>query len=91
MLIPWLLPLGVTIVGRPRGTAGGALCLFFAGTGLLIGTFLLLCCLYRRAARNRPFAHHRLPNDGDEPGERSLQRPALECLHISLTWFLLVF
>ena len=31
--------------------------------------FLLLWCLYRRAARHRPFAHHRLPNDGDEPGK----------------------
>ncbi|XP_066127672.1 Golgi-associated olfactory signaling regulator [Saccopteryx bilineata] len=58
---------GVTLVGRPRGTAGGTLCLFFAGTGLLIGVFLLLWCLYRRGARHRPFAHHRLPNDGDEP------------------------
>ncbi|XP_032341432.1 Golgi-associated olfactory signaling regulator isoform X1 [Camelus ferus] len=58
---------GVTLVGRPRGAAGGALCLFFAGTGLLISIFLLLWCLYRRAARHRPFAHHRLPNDGDEP------------------------
>ncbi|XP_003638867.1 Golgi-associated olfactory signaling regulator [Canis lupus familiaris] len=58
---------GVTLVGRPRGAAGGALCLFLAGTGLLIGIFLLLWCLYRRAARHRPFAHHRLPNDGDEP------------------------
>ncbi|KAK1329953.1 hypothetical protein QTO34_010137 [Cnephaeus nilssonii] len=57
---------GVTLVGRPRGGAGGALCLFFAGTGLLIGIFLLLWCLYRRAARHRPFAHHRLPNDGEE-------------------------
>ncbi|KAM9049054.1 Golgi-associated olfactory signaling regulator [Megaptera novaeangliae] len=57
---------GVTLVGRPRGEAGGALCLFLAGTGLLIGIFLLLWCLYRRAARHRPFAHHRLPNDGDE-------------------------
>ncbi|KAL2762955.1 Golgi-associated olfactory signaling regulator precursor [Daubentonia madagascariensis] len=58
---------GVTLVGRPRGAAGGALCLFFAGIGLLLGIFLLLWCLYRRAARHRPFAHHRLPNDGDEP------------------------
>nr|XP_019597165.1 PREDICTED: Golgi-associated olfactory signaling regulator isoform X2 [Rhinolophus sinicus] len=58
---------GVTLVGRPGGLANGALCLFFAGTGLLIGIFLLLWCLYRRAARYRPFAHHRLPNDGDEP------------------------
>ncbi|XP_069408755.1 Golgi-associated olfactory signaling regulator [Ovis canadensis] len=58
---------GVTLVGRPRGVAGGALCLFLAGIGLLIGIFLLLWCLYRRAARHRPFAHHRLPNDGDEP------------------------
>ncbi|XP_060992279.1 Golgi-associated olfactory signaling regulator [Dama dama] len=58
---------GVTLVGRPRGAAGGALCLFLAGIGLLIGIFLLLWCLYRRAARHRPFAHHRLPNDGDEP------------------------
>uniref|UniRef100_A0A8C6CSQ3 Golgi associated olfactory signaling regulator n=1 Tax=Moschus moschiferus TaxID=68415 RepID=A0A8C6CSQ3_MOSMO len=57
----------VTLVGRPRGAAGGALCLFLAGIGLLIGIFLLLWCLYRRAARHRPFAHHRLPNDGDEP------------------------
>ncbi|XP_034800748.1 Golgi-associated olfactory signaling regulator [Pan paniscus] len=58
---------GVTLVGRPRGAAGGALCLFFAGTALLIGIFVLLWCLYRRAARQRPFAHHRLPDDGDEP------------------------
>ncbi|XP_003801540.1 Golgi-associated olfactory signaling regulator [Otolemur garnettii] len=58
---------GVTLVGRPRGSAGGALCLFFAGIGLLLGIFLLLWCLYRRAAQHRPFAHHRLPNDGDEP------------------------
>ncbi|KAM8787730.1 Golgi-associated olfactory signaling regulator [Rhynchonycteris naso] len=58
---------GVTLVGRPRITAGGALCLFFAGTGLLIGVFLLLWCLYHRGARHQPFAHHRLPNDGDEP------------------------
>ncbi|XP_019513719.1 PREDICTED: Golgi-associated olfactory signaling regulator [Hipposideros armiger] len=58
---------GVTVVGRPRGVAGAASCLFFAGTGLLIGIFLLLWCLYRRAARYRPFAHHRLLNDGDEP------------------------
>ncbi|KAK2088908.1 hypothetical protein P7K49_034815 [Saguinus oedipus] len=58
---------GVTLVGRPRGAAGGALCLFFAGTALLIGIFVLLWCLYRRAARHRPFAHHRLPDDGDEP------------------------
>ncbi|XP_075394013.1 Golgi-associated olfactory signaling regulator [Tenrec ecaudatus] len=57
---------GVTLVGRPRGVAGGALCLFLAGTALLIGIFLLLWCLYRRAARHRPFAHHRLPDD-DEP------------------------
>ncbi|KFO26214.1 hypothetical protein H920_12371 [Fukomys damarensis] len=58
---------GVTLVGRPRGSTGGALCLFFAGTGLLICIFLLLWCLYRRAARHRPFAHHRLPDSGDEP------------------------
>ncbi|XP_054320958.2 Golgi-associated olfactory signaling regulator [Pongo pygmaeus] len=58
---------GVTLVGRPRGAAGGAPCLFFAGTALLIGIFVLLWCLYRRAARQRPFAHHRLPDDGDEP------------------------
>ncbi|XP_003940408.1 Golgi-associated olfactory signaling regulator [Saimiri boliviensis] len=58
---------GVTLVGRPRGAAGGALCLFFAGTALLIGIFVLLWCLYRRAARHRPFAHHRLPDDRDEP------------------------
>uniref|UniRef100_A0A8D2DI28 Golgi associated olfactory signaling regulator n=1 Tax=Sciurus vulgaris TaxID=55149 RepID=A0A8D2DI28_SCIVU len=58
---------GVTLVGRPRGATGGALCLFFAGTGLLIGIFLLLWCLYRRAAQHRPFAHHRLPDSGDEP------------------------
>ncbi|KAM6223630.1 Golgi-associated olfactory signaling regulator [Rhynchocyon petersi] len=57
---------GVTLVGRPRGVAGGALCLFLAGTGLLIGIFLLLWCLYRRAARHRSFAHHRLPDD-EEP------------------------
>lgn len=71
-----LLPSGVTLVGRPRGVAGGALCLFLAGTGLLIGICLLLWCLYRRAARHRPFAHHRLPNDGDEPGEQLSQRTA---------------
>ncbi|XP_017356048.1 Golgi-associated olfactory signaling regulator [Cebus imitator] len=58
---------GVTLVGRPRGAAGGALCLFFAGTALLIGIFVLLWCLYRQAARHRPFAHHRLPDHGDEP------------------------
>ncbi|XP_040834141.1 Golgi-associated olfactory signaling regulator [Ochotona curzoniae] len=58
---------GVALVGRPRGAGGGALCLFFAGTGLLIGIFLLMWCLYRRAARHRPFAHHRLPDSGDEP------------------------
>ncbi|XP_036996748.2 Golgi-associated olfactory signaling regulator [Artibeus jamaicensis] len=58
---------GVTLVGRPRGAGGGALCFFFAGTGLLICVFLLLWCLYRRGARQRPFSHHRLPNDGDEP------------------------
>ncbi|XP_012316016.2 Golgi-associated olfactory signaling regulator [Aotus nancymaae] len=58
---------GVALVGGPRGAAGGALCLFFAGTALLIGIFVLLWCLYRRAARHRPFAHHRLPDDGDEP------------------------
>ncbi|KAM6154045.1 Golgi-associated olfactory signaling regulator [Erethizon dorsatum] len=58
---------GVTLVGRPRGSTGGALCLFFAGTGLLIVIVLLLWCLYRRAARHRPFAHHRLPASGDEP------------------------
>ncbi|KAM9632789.1 Golgi-associated olfactory signaling regulator [Trichechus inunguis] len=57
---------GVTLVGRPPGAAGGALCLFLAGTGLLICIFLLLWCLYRRAARHRPFAHHRLRDD-DEP------------------------
>lgn len=43
-----------------------------AGTGLLIGIFLLLWCLYRQAARHRPFTHHRLPNNGDEPGEQPL-------------------
>ncbi|XP_048224915.1 Golgi-associated olfactory signaling regulator [Perognathus longimembris pacificus] len=61
---------GVALVGRPRGGGGGgggALCLFFAGTGLLIGIVLLLWCLYRRAARHRPFSHHRLPDGGDEP------------------------
>ncbi|XP_016061493.1 PREDICTED: Golgi-associated olfactory signaling regulator [Miniopterus natalensis] len=58
---------GGTPAGRPWSPAGGALCFFFAGTGLLIGIFLLLWCLYRRATRHRPFAHHRLPNDGDEP------------------------
>ncbi|XP_012883037.1 PREDICTED: Golgi-associated olfactory signaling regulator [Dipodomys ordii] len=58
---------GVALVGRPRGGGGGALCLFFAGTGLLIGVVLLLWCLYRRAARQRPFSHHRLPDGGDEP------------------------
>ncbi|XP_063109160.1 Golgi-associated olfactory signaling regulator [Cavia porcellus] len=58
---------GVTLVGRPRGSTGGALCLFFAGTGLLIFIVLLLWCLYRRAARHRPFAHHPLPDSGDEP------------------------
>lgn len=87
--IPWLLPSGVTVVGRPRGAGGGALCFFFAGTGLLIAVFLLLWCLYRRGARQRPFAHHRLPNDGDEPGERPLQRPALNAGH--LTCFPLTF
>lgn len=71
-------------MGRPRGVAGGALCLFLAGIGLLIGIFLLLWCLYRRAARHRPFAHHRLPNDGDEPGK---PLPLFKCLHVSLTWF----
>ncbi|XP_020015525.2 Golgi-associated olfactory signaling regulator [Castor canadensis] len=58
---------GVALVGRPRGATGGALCLFFAGTGLLIGVVLLLWCLYRRAARHRPFSHHRLRDSGDEP------------------------
>ncbi|NP_001182184.1 Golgi-associated olfactory signaling regulator precursor [Mus musculus] len=58
---------GVTLVSRPRGSVGGALCLFFAGTGLLIGIFLLLWCLYRRASRHRSFAHHRLRDSGDEP------------------------
>ncbi|XP_036603610.1 Golgi-associated olfactory signaling regulator [Trichosurus vulpecula] len=58
---------GVTLVGRPRGAGGGALCLFLAGTGLLLGVFLLLWCIYRRAARSRPFGHHRLPDDSDEP------------------------
>ncbi|KAM4825211.1 Golgi-associated olfactory signaling regulator [Thomomys bottae] len=59
---------GVALVGRPRGGGGGgALCLFFAGTGLLIGVVLLLWCLYRRAARPRPFSHHRLRDSGDEP------------------------
>ncbi|XP_051005383.1 Golgi-associated olfactory signaling regulator [Acomys russatus] len=58
---------GVTLVSRPRGSVGGALCLFFAGTGMLIGVFLLLWCLYRRASRHRSFAHHRLQDSGDEP------------------------
>ncbi|KAL1769541.1 Golgi-associated olfactory signaling regulator [Sigmodon hispidus] len=58
---------GVTLVSRPRGSIGGALCLFFAGTGMLIGIFLLLWCLYRRASRHRSFAHHRLQDSGDEP------------------------
>ncbi|XP_038949990.1 Golgi-associated olfactory signaling regulator [Rattus norvegicus] len=58
---------GMTLVSRPRGSVGGALCLFFAGTGMLIGIFLLLWCLYRRASRHRSFAHHRLQNSGDEP------------------------
>ncbi|XP_068959557.1 Golgi-associated olfactory signaling regulator [Petaurus breviceps papuanus] len=61
------LPVGVTLVGRPRGAGGGALCLFLAGAGLLLGVFLLLWCLYRRTARSRPFGHHRLPDDSDEP------------------------
>ena len=65
---------GVTLVSRPRGSVGGALCLFFAGTGLLIGIFLLLWCLYRRASRHRSFAHHRLRDSGDEPGECLLAR-----------------
>uniref|UniRef100_A0A8C5NW35 Golgi-associated olfactory signaling regulator n=1 Tax=Jaculus jaculus TaxID=51337 RepID=A0A8C5NW35_JACJA len=58
---------GVSLVGRPRGSTGGALCLFFAGTGILIGIFLLLWCLYRRSSQHRSFAHHRLTNSGDEP------------------------
>ncbi|CAO2632814.1 Golgi-associated olfactory signaling regulator [Lemmus lemmus] len=58
---------GVTLVSRPRGSISGALCLFFAGTGMLIGIFLLLWCLYRRASRHRSFAHHRLQESGDEP------------------------
>ncbi|XP_052034743.1 Golgi-associated olfactory signaling regulator [Apodemus sylvaticus] len=58
---------GVTLVSRPRGSVGGALCLFFAGTGMLIGVFLLLWCLYRRASRHRSFAHHRLRDSGEEP------------------------
>ncbi|XP_028644659.1 Golgi-associated olfactory signaling regulator [Grammomys surdaster] len=58
---------GVTLVSRPRGSVGGALCLFFAVTGMLIGIFLLLWCLYRRASRHRSFAHHRLQDSGDEP------------------------
>ncbi|KAL6053685.1 hypothetical protein STEG23_018918 [Scotinomys teguina] len=57
---------GVTLVSRPRGSISGSLCLFFAGTGMLIGIFLLLWCLYRRASRHRSFAHHRLQNR-DEP------------------------
>ncbi|XP_041505720.1 Golgi-associated olfactory signaling regulator [Microtus oregoni] len=58
---------GVTLVSRPRGSISGALCLFFAGTGMLIGIFLLLWCLYRRASRHRSFAHHRLQDSGEEP------------------------
>ncbi|XP_059134737.1 Golgi-associated olfactory signaling regulator [Peromyscus eremicus] len=58
---------GVTLVSRPRGSISGSLCLFFAGTGMLIGIFLLLWCLYRRASRHRSFAHHRLQDSGDEP------------------------
>ncbi|XP_021489581.1 Golgi-associated olfactory signaling regulator [Meriones unguiculatus] len=58
---------GVALVSRPRGSIGGALCLFFAGTGMLIGIFLLMWCLYRRASRHRSFAHHRLRDSGDEP------------------------
>ncbi|XP_040592078.1 Golgi-associated olfactory signaling regulator isoform X3 [Mesocricetus auratus] len=58
---------GVTLVSRPRGSISGALCLFLAGTGMLIGVFLLLWCLYRRASRHRSFAHHRLQESGDEP------------------------
>ncbi|XP_028717684.1 Golgi-associated olfactory signaling regulator [Peromyscus leucopus] len=58
---------GVTLVSRPRGSVSGSLCLFFAGTGMLIGIFLLLWCLYRRASRHRSFAHHRLRDSGDEP------------------------
>lgn len=75
MLMLRPLPSGVTLAGRARGAVGGALCFFFAGIGLLLGIFLLLWCLYRRASRHRPFAHHRLPNDGDEPGERPLHCP----------------
>uniref|UniRef100_A0A8C8TJA8 Golgi-associated olfactory signaling regulator n=1 Tax=Peromyscus maniculatus bairdii TaxID=230844 RepID=A0A8C8TJA8_PERMB len=60
---------GVTLVSRPRGSISGSLCLFFAGTGMLIGIFLLLWCLYRRASRHRSFAHHRLRDSGDEPGK----------------------
>ncbi|XP_036037823.1 Golgi-associated olfactory signaling regulator [Onychomys torridus] len=58
---------GVTLVSRVRGSTSGSLCLFFAGTGMLIGIFLLLWCLYRRASRHRSFAHHRLRDSGDEP------------------------
>ncbi|XP_027276307.1 Golgi-associated olfactory signaling regulator [Cricetulus griseus] len=58
---------GMTLVSRPRGSISGALCLFLAGTVMLIGVFLLLWCLYRRASRHRSFAHHRLQDSGDEP------------------------
>ncbi|XP_008843268.1 Golgi-associated olfactory signaling regulator isoform X2 [Nannospalax galili] len=67
ILVEQVKETGVTLVSRPRGSTSGALCLFFAGTGLLIGIFLLLWCLYRRASRHRSFAHHRLTDSGDEP------------------------
>ncbi|CAH7456920.1 Golgi-associated olfactory signaling regulator [Phodopus roborovskii] len=67
ILVERIKDTGVTLVSRPRGSISGALCLFLAGTGMLIGVFLLLWCLYRRASRHRSFAHHRLQDSGDEP------------------------